>query len=293
MLGVFDRLSEIINMEYDHNNKAGNEGDIVKHVALIAALGALLHSHEDKVFKYVDIYSGYAFNPIVKTNEWKNGVKKIYNNRDKISDKNVELYYRWYLSRPSLVSGIYPGSSLIALDTITFNGFIAHLTLFDISNKVLQNLYLAYDRSEHKIFDRASNQSDSEIQDADFIFVDPPGLYSNKKLDYPNPEDLLKYDNQAKTQNILIWLPITISTKSTPPKESKPTLECIELFRKSGYQVTKIRWAIGGRVVGCFMAYRMKDDAILALQKSIVNMVEITNWKSKIENPVEHLEAMS
>lgn len=280
-------------MKYDHNNKSGNEGDIVKHVALIAALGALLGSHEDKIFRYVDIYSGYAFNPIVKKNEWKNGVKKIYNNRDKISDENVKLYYEWYLSRPSLVSGIYPGSSLIAFDTITYYDSIAHLTLFDISDKVIENLYLAYDRSEHKIFDRASNQSESEIQDADFIFIDPPGLYSDKKVGYPKPEDLLKYDNQENTKNILIWLPITISTTSTPPKESKPTLECIKFLRKSGYKVTKIRWAVGGRVVGCFMAYRMSDKAIIALQKSIENMVEIAGWKSKIDIPIEHLDVMS
>ncbi len=273
-------------MKYDHNNKAGNEGDIVKHVALIAALNSLLRSHENKVFRYVDIYSGYAFNPIVKKNEWKSGVGKIYNNREKINDPNVELYFKWYLSRPSLVAGIYPGSSLIAFDTINYSGFTPNLSLFDISEKVIENLNSAYDQSEHKIFNRASSKSDIEIHEADFLFIDPPGLYSSKKNYYPKPEDFINYNNK----NILIWLPITISTASSPPKESRITKDCIECFMKSGYRITKIRWAVGGRVVGCFMAYKMDDESVLSLRKSIENMVEIANWGKTMDVPVEHLE---
>jgi 23S rRNA A2030 N6-methylase RlmJ len=31
---------------YDHQTKAGNEGDVVKHPALVAALNGLLAEHE-------------------------------------------------------------------------------------------------------------------------------------------------------------------------------------------------------------------------------------------------------
>jgi len=40
-------------MAYDHNIKAGNEGDIVKHVALIAALNSIISTNDITIFRYV------------------------------------------------------------------------------------------------------------------------------------------------------------------------------------------------------------------------------------------------
>ena len=43
--------------DYDHHKKAGNEGDVVKHVALIAALDSVIDQHGGGVFHYADIYA--------------------------------------------------------------------------------------------------------------------------------------------------------------------------------------------------------------------------------------------
>ncbi len=100
-------------MAYDHNIKAGNEGDIVKHVALIAALNSIISTNDIIIFRCVDVFAGYAFNPIIQKNEWKNGIGKIHRQSYRAKDENVKLYFNWYLSRPQLIGGIYPGSSLI------------------------------------------------------------------------------------------------------------------------------------------------------------------------------------
>lgn len=42
---------------YDHQTKAGNQGDVVKHPALVAALHGLLVEHEG-VFRYADSFAG-------------------------------------------------------------------------------------------------------------------------------------------------------------------------------------------------------------------------------------------
>ena len=84
-------------MAYDHNKKAGNEGDIVKHVALIAALNSISATKSSEQFNYADLFAGYAFNPLVEKNEWKNGIGKIHNQSLKVTDKNVQLYFNWYL----------------------------------------------------------------------------------------------------------------------------------------------------------------------------------------------------
>ena len=54
---------------YDHWRKAGNQGDVVKHVALIAALDVILDAHKKKEFLYADTYAGYAHIPLLKSNE--------------------------------------------------------------------------------------------------------------------------------------------------------------------------------------------------------------------------------
>jgi len=278
-------------MQYDHNTKAGNEGDIVKHVALIASLHSMSLLHDSDEFKYVDIYSGYAFNPIINKNEWKNGIGKIHKRFQDVKNNHVRLYFEWYLSRPQLIGGVYPGSSLIAVDAITYSKLVPKLTLYDISPKVIDNLKTAYKDTGHKIYSHAAQYSDSEIKDANFVFVDPPGLFSNKKRDYPKPEDLLKFDSKLSNQGILLWLPITISTNTTPPKESKSTGNCISLFRKNGLQVTKVRWAVGGRVVGCFMAYKLNKEVADTLRAAIEDVVSITGWNDKRTTTVEHLDA--
>ena len=276
-------------MAYDHNIKAGNEGDIVKHVALIAALNSIISTNDITIFRYVDVFSGYAFNPIIQKNEWKNGIGKIHGQSYKAKDENVKLYFNWYLSRPQLIGGIYPGSSLIAYDTVVHNRTTSHLTLYDISQKVIDNLELAYGNSNHTIYKRPASKNDEEIIESNFIFIDPPGLYS-KKNGFPKPQNLIEYESTSKNQNILIWLPVTISTTTKPPTESKPTANCIALFRERGYEITKIRWAIGGRVVGCFMAYKMPREAINALKSATENMVEIVKWHNKFSTPIQHLK---
>lgn len=278
-------------MKYDHNNKAGNEGDIVKHVALIASLNTFSVSHQSDSLKYADIYSGYAFNPIMPQNEWKNGIGKIHKQCNKCKNKHVQLYFKWYLSRPQLIGGTYPGSSLIAGDTIKYSELTSKLVLYDISEKVIDNLKTAYENTDHKIYNYAAKYNDKEIKEADFIFIDPPGLYSKSKRDYPKPEDILKFDNQLNKQGLLIWLPITISTISSPPVESNSTSDCIKSFRENGLQITKVRWQVGGRVVGCFMAYRLNKDVTDSLRAAIDDVVSITDWNEKKLITVEHLDA--
>ena len=281
---------EANNMAYDHNIKAGNEGDIVKHVALTAALNAILTTHDTTTFNYVDIFAGYAFNPIVLKNEWKHGIGKILGKENNAKDENVKFYLTWYLSRPQLIGGLYPGSSLIAFDTIVHNDKRPQLSLYDISQKVIANLELAYHNCKFSINNRPASKEDREILESNFIFIDPPGLFSNQKKDFPKLQDLIQFDIPGKKQNILIWLPITISTTTSPPSESQPTKDSIVFFREQGYGITKIRWAAGGRVVGCFMAYKMPREAKNALKSAIGCMVEIAEWKRKFSPTILHLE---
>ncbi len=65
-------------MSYDHHTKAGNEGDVVKHVALLAVLDSLLGDHHGPDLRYADIFAGYAYSPMIRGNGWEKGVGKLF-----------------------------------------------------------------------------------------------------------------------------------------------------------------------------------------------------------------------
>ena len=64
-------------MMYDHNKKAGNQGDVVKHTALIAAAGELIAKSKG-TFKYADTFAGYPINLLRSDGEWRNGIDKLW-----------------------------------------------------------------------------------------------------------------------------------------------------------------------------------------------------------------------
>lgn len=63
-------------MDYAHARHAGNAGDVVKHVALIAALEELLRSTEP--LTYVETHAGDGVYPLASVGEWGAGVQQIW-----------------------------------------------------------------------------------------------------------------------------------------------------------------------------------------------------------------------
>lgn len=62
---------------YDHNIKAGNRGDVVKHTALIAVASELM-KRCNGTFRYADAYAGYAYNPLKTNGEWRDGIGVLH-----------------------------------------------------------------------------------------------------------------------------------------------------------------------------------------------------------------------
>ncbi len=275
---------------YDHNIKAGNKGDIVKHTALIAALDSVVQQCNAPRFRYIDVYGGYASNPILSRNEWVEGVGKIHSHAHKVKNTDVKKYYEWYLSRPNLIGGIYPGSSLIAYDVITNTKIKPHITIHDISDKVIQNLDMAYtDVDGIRIIKNSADPEDDGVQNADFIFIDPPGLYSAHNPSYPTIDEILETSSHNNQLAILIWIPVTISTATTPPSISKTTKESMDALLNAGYNISRFLWANGGRTVGCFLAYKLPSDATQRLQAATSEIANIAGWQSTLGESVTHI----
>jgi 23S rRNA A2030 N6-methylase RlmJ len=169
-------------MCYDHHKKSGNEGDVVKHVALLAVLDTLLACHNQDEFRYADTFAGYAHNPLTPGNEWQNGIGRLFQKGDHLSENvHTNLWFSWYLSnRPDLNRGTYPGSSLIASDVCRKHSKQPRLALWDISTEVIADLQNSYGEGDYQLHCESASTEASDVKNAELIFIDPPGLRSRQ-----------------------------------------------------------------------------------------------------------------
>src|SRR5205823_2377701 len=63
-------------MDYAHARHAGNAGDVFKHVALIAALDALLEAAGR--LHYFETHAGDGLYPLGSAGEWGTGVQRVW-----------------------------------------------------------------------------------------------------------------------------------------------------------------------------------------------------------------------
>lgn len=274
-------------MGYDHHKKAGNQGDVVKHVALIAALNVILDNHSERDFHYADTFAGYAQNPLVPGNGWEQGIGKIFAFEELKNNQYVVLWHRWYLSgRPQLLAGTYPGSSLIASDVCTFKKKRGHFALWDISPEVIQNLVMVFGgQEEYAIYTCPAIPDDPDVKNADFVFIDPPGIGKGKEC--LGWECVLPFLlSEKKSQAVLLWLAINADTTRKPPGEGRQSRESRNDAIERGYAITKIRWATGGRTIGCQLIYRVPEKAAKALRDAVSHVVSVAGWQNALPNDV-------
>src|SRR3990167_5982506 len=127
---------------YDHNEKAGNQGDVVKHLALLAAADALMAECSGQ-FHYADTFSGYAFNPLKSNGEWSKGIGVLCSSRT--SDNSVLNFWRelWSCSA-GLRGSVYPGSSVFILKLCMSKDREFRARLWDTSPAVVAQLMNVY-----------------------------------------------------------------------------------------------------------------------------------------------------
>jgi len=69
-------------MDYSHARHAGNAGDVLKHVALVALLEAMLR--DPAPLTYVETHAGDGLYPLGSNGEWGDGVLRVWNAQDRL-----------------------------------------------------------------------------------------------------------------------------------------------------------------------------------------------------------------
>ncbi len=251
-------------MSYDHHRKAGNEGDVCKHPALIAALDETVARTEGTPYRYADLYAGYAKNPLTAGQEWPNGIGVV---------AGIDLFGRnrhlalWAcaccLQRKPGPGDTYPGSAWFAREVCNWRDRPAELWLWDDGAAPFADLQANFAHNSH-LFNSRWVRGDPAIQDADFVFIDPPNMD-----EWPKVRDLIR--RLEPRQGVLVWLPWNAS------KSEQYAREALEV----GMGATTVRWARGGRPAGCHLFYRLIPEARRALRDVAEEVVRVARLKTR------------
>lgn len=239
---------------YDHQTKAGNEGDVVKHPALTAALNGLLSEHNG-LFHYADAFAGRWEYELQRNGAWTSGIGQFAacwagGNRD------VELWRRQWTAAKGLH---YPGSTQLARRILSDRGNY-EIRAFEIVEAYADSLRIKL--GEEAVFTRSATPADWGEWRPDLLFVDPPGLRSNRKRDYPKLWSLLQLAQGI--ENVLMWLPMVGdrgsrgNTVSPPPSTRKIADECA----RRGFQALAVRWCDDGPMPGCLLVFRLASPKV-------------------------------
>jgi len=256
---------------YDHNRKAGNDGDICKHPALIAAVDETVAHTSDNPFKYADIFAGYAKNPLREGCEWPQGIGLVAGSHLLSGNRHVAFWAEWArLNDPPTVDRIYLGSAWFAREVCNRRGRSIELWLWETAPAPNNDLRTAF--PEAHVFDTAADPDDSTIRNANFVFIDPPDKSHWNKI-----RELVGCLDQSVS--VLVWLPLGADTTQTPPLEDSVSRRCRDEALELDMCATTIRWAKGGRMIGCQLLYRVNASARCALRKAVEEIVHFAQLK--------------
>jgi 23S rRNA A2030 N6-methylase RlmJ len=239
--------------QYDHQTKAGNEGDVVKHSALVAALNGLLAAHAG-VFRYADSFAGRCENDLSKTGAWRRGIGQFAPRRHG-GNPDLELWRAQWTAAPS---GFYPGSTKLAKKILAKRGS------YEIRAFEREEAYAEGLRREHgdeAVITHSASASDWKVWTPDLLFIDPPGLKSENNPSFPTLESLLQ--SMKGVNNVLIWLPmITGMNKGCPIDVINNAVDSLRATLNEGFQVLAVCWDNSGSMPGCFIAFRFRSSKV-------------------------------
>lgn len=234
-------------MSYRHSKKAGNEGDVIKHISLIAALDTVMKSwnkdkgNKDKVFSYCDTYAANGLNLLKSGLGWSKGIGRIQSQMNHadvtINHHVVNWKNSWWIppeeTERTYNAGFYPGSSLFVANLFEKNKIKNYkVRLWDIDIDCIEDqfkTFCKYDQttkclkldpkislySESAFGKKPNPDFENYLKQADFLFVDPPSLKIPKN--YKNLAD-----TRAGNGNwTMFWFPATSNNEMAEAKESK------------------------------------------------------------------------
>ncbi len=262
---------------YEHNKKAGNQGDVVKHAALVAAVDSLLEL-KPRRFVYGDCFAGSAHHPLLPGSGWTKGIGKLPPVIPESVNEHVALWRSMWPCGESLVGATYPGSSAMVCQLAAARQIKFYAHLWDISPTALASLRAAFAAQDAAVHGCPVTAQDVHSCTPAFVLVDPPGPRTRKNQHYPSALDVVEM--AAAAEHAMIWMPIIASGTGSPVPEIPATLETREVFLESGLSVSSVRWTAGPQTCGCRVAFKTSDGIRRAARVAIDAVVRLMHWST-------------
>jgi 23S rRNA A2030 N6-methylase RlmJ len=252
---------------YDHQTKAGNEGDVVKHPALVAALNGLRAEHEG-VFRYADAFAGRWENDLSRADAWRKGMEK-FAARWKGGNPDIGFWRKQWTADPS---SPYPGSVQMAKRILAARESY-EIRAFEIEETYAAGLRKALGKGE--VVTRSATSAYWADWNPDLLFNDPPGLTSKNNLHLPTLQSLLQ--GAKDIANVLMWLPMTTAVNKGDGllPLSATTIDTWLQCGNSDFEIAAVRWSDSGPLCGCLVVYRFDSPAVAQrVNAAVVEVVE-------------------
>jgi 23S rRNA A2030 N6-methylase RlmJ len=260
---------------YDHGKKAGNQGDVVKHCALIAAADALM-AESDGVFDYADTFAGYPYNPLRSDGEWVNGIGALKQSDRTPGTFAVNFWVRQWSGGGNQVGWAYPGSSAFILELCRSRGLLLCARLWDTSPAVVRQLRSAFSTLEVDIQSRPAEIRDFSCKRPNLLLIDPPGLRTQSAGEYPDLAELLRFFDVA--DNVVLWFPITAQGDGSRFPETEASMSANATCLAHGLSVSAVRWSASAGTCGCRLAYRLPTEASKKLREAVDDVAAVIGW---------------
>jgi 23S rRNA (adenine2030-N6)-methyltransferase len=262
--------------QYLHSNKAGNNGDVWKHIALYEILSHIKGIHPNG--EYIETHAGAGIYHLYKNkgDQWRHGIGKILLSNGILTDhpsfKFINQFYK---------KGCYPGSAVIAQHILP--NFIHRLYE---NNPEAATLLKSQLPGTSIINDNSWGYLSEHIyrytSQPKLFFLDPP---YKEDQDWENIASYTKLPENNHQNCFIVWYPIFSLDKINPFIEKKMSdnsiffsIECINDTEIKGTQDSLIG---SGMYIGNYFNLVLFNN-LINLSKIIANLLSDGKSKTRI-----------
>jgi len=169
-------------MKYDHSNKIGNRGDVVKHAVLAAVVDRLLQD-DDKPFTYIETHTGRSEYILPEGGEWRKGIRKFWKRVRDVVPGTLNPYVDHALANNITTAQRYPGSSGLVFRMAQAKGAMFRFVLYETDSLAAADLVRYYHPWPEVTVVRSDGlQGILGIDEASLVLLDPPDLGEHERI---------------------------------------------------------------------------------------------------------------
>lgn len=268
-------------MGYEHSKKVGNEGDLVKHVALAAVVADLLQRYGGP-FVYAESHTGRAEYVLTSGGAWEAGVGLFSRNECLIEDYRCMWTgdlpkLRWLVPFFEVACGgktmqagmTYAGSSALVLRFLERARRPRRLELWELDAQAAEDLQNHYrGRPGVNVHQGDGYAGIAGIQEASLVLIDPWRLDEEEQGKILASMDAL----DKREIPVICWTPLL-----SEPTESRQADQFLQATRHRFLTYIDVHWPHpAGRMVGCRLTVSLQ---VPVAEKTVHQLCDLMGWQ--------------